>query len=58
MCDVLERILDRLLTAEPAWSKWDWLDGLVDFEIERQQHQNTVRGAVWVNAGRQEPCGL
>jgi hypothetical protein len=56
LCSPLERILETKLDADSSWSKWDWLDGFIAQWLERQPTVVLIRGAVWVNARRPEPC--
>ena len=53
-CRELSSELDR----ESSWSRFDWLDGFVATMVERQSNRITVRGGVWVNAVRAEPCEI
>jgi hypothetical protein len=50
LCDVLEQILAR--------SRYDWLDGFIATMLERHSNRITVRGGIWVNAVRPEPCEI
>jgi hypothetical protein len=58
LCDVLEQILASELDRESSWSRFDWLDGFIATMLERQSNRVTVRGGVWVNAVRPEPCEI
>lgn len=56
LCALLERILATQLAADASWSKWDWLDGFVAEWLDRLPTAVIIRGGIWVNARRPEPC--
>jgi hypothetical protein len=54
LCDILQGVLERLLASEATWT--GWLDGFVSQQVERLPDRISLRGAIWVNAKRREPC--
>jgi hypothetical protein len=58
LCDVLEQLLARQLESESTWSRFDWLDGFIATSLERRANRVIVRGGIWVNAVRPEPCEI
>ncbi|MDI3290940.1 hypothetical protein [Polyangium sp. 15x6] len=56
LCDAVEALLARALMRDPMWPRHDWLDGFIASIIERSPDHLLLRGEVWVNAVRTEPC--
>jgi hypothetical protein len=56
LCNAVEVVLRAFLAEESQWSAHDWLDGFVARNVDRSSDHVAVRGAVWVNAVRTEPC--
>jgi hypothetical protein len=56
LCQAVEVVLQGLLREDPRWPGFDWLDGFAGHELERTDRRLTLRGAMWVNAEREEPC--
>ena len=56
LCNLLEQLLQTKLDADVSWSRWDWLDGFIPEWLERQSNLVFIRGEIWVNAVRPEPC--
>ena len=56
LCPLVDRLLEARLSSEKTWSRYDWLDGVVAQLVERDEERLSIRGQVWVNAVRSEPC--
>jgi hypothetical protein len=56
LCNLCEQALAAHLETESTWSRYAWLDGFVPAELRRDSGGLIVRGGVWVNAMRPEPC--
>jgi hypothetical protein len=58
LCSLLEQILAARLESESSWPPYDWLDGFLATTLERDDARLTIRGGIWVNAVRPEPCEI